>query len=149
MGEIAWPQGGESVEDWPEDTGEPTGPAPSIQQAEAAQTERDAAWVGVEEPATLADMRLTGASYRQLDYWWRAGWLAPREAAESPPPDRGSGYPRHWTGREQQIAALMVRLTHTGIAASVAARMARDAVDNGARRVTTEDGITISWSGVA
>lgn len=144
----AWPAGGEPVDDWPEEPAAPAGPAPSTQRAEEQHAEREAAWVGKDEPATLADMMLTGATYRQLDYWWRTGLFRKPEDPERPP-NTGSGRPRAWTGREQQIAALMVRLIHTGIAPSLAARMARDSVDNGARRVTTEDGITISWSGVA
>lgn len=103
-------------------------------------------WVGKDEQCTLRDMLLTGATYRQLDYWTRKGWLAPTDHEAAAP---GSGYPRHWTGREQQIAHLMVRLSHVGIIGDRAARIARDGVDHGVHRITTEDGITIAWSAVA
>lgn len=84
---------------------------------------------------------MTGATYRQLDYWWRNGYFG-GDTGEG----LGSGRQRVWTGREQRIAELMVRLGRAGIEkASVAARIARDGVDGNVRSVTTEDGIAIAW----
>lgn len=73
--------------------------------------------------ATSVDlMRLTGATYRQVDYWSRVGYLRP------PEPTPGSGAQRVFSPTEVQVAYLMVALTNAGVevgAAALAARTAR------------------------
>ena len=48
--------------------------------------------------------RLTGATYRQLDYWTRRGYLTPAKEAG------GKGKPREWApGDVDQVAVLVAR----------------------------------------
>lgn len=98
------------------------------------------------EPIDAKDMTGTGASYRQIDYWFRRGYF--RRPGQGAPPTPGTGYPRDWTMREFTIASLIVRFIAAGIEVSAAAEWARDAVDNGADQVT-RNGITVTWSDVA
>lgn len=45
--------------------------------------------------------RLTGASYRQLDYWSRSGWIT------GTPAYVGSGFPRRWTPQDIERATVL------------------------------------------
>lgn len=69
--------------------------------------------------ATAADFAATGASYRQIDYWCRAGYLRPTN------PDSGSGRHRTFPPDELAVVARMVRLIRAGLTPAAAARVAR------------------------
>lgn len=116
----------------------------------------DTEWVPVENAATgtpdpdpdevptvtLAEMLAASrATYRQLDYWVRQGWLHPDVAHDQ----SGAGYARQWTPVERDVASLMVRLIESGILTAVAARIATDAVRHQVSSFSTEWGVTISW----
>jgi hypothetical protein len=60
-----------------------------------------------------------GLTYRQLDYWVRAGHLHPER------PFEGSGIRRHWPESDLAAARLIGRLTSAGLSLEVAARVAR------------------------
>jgi hypothetical protein len=75
-------------------------------------------------------LRHSGATYRQLDYWWTRGYFA----EDGRPPwkyEGGSGIYRDWTIRECAIAALIVRLGKFGMKPAPAALIARRVVDDG------------------
>jgi hypothetical protein len=86
----------------------------------------------------LTEMLATGATLRQIDYWATKHYLRP---AKSSP---GSGHRRHWPAVEQDVAALMVRLTSAGLEPAVAAAAARCAIEHDQDTVTIADGITIT-----
>lgn len=46
-------------------------------------------------------MRLTGISYRRLDYWRRQGWIT------GEPEHMGSGFPRRWTPQDIERATVL------------------------------------------
>lgn len=69
--------------------------------------------------AVSADFAATGASYRQIDHWCRAGYLRPTN------PDAGSGTARTFPPIELAVAARMVRLIRAGLTPAAAARVAR------------------------
>jgi len=71
-------------------------------------------------PAGLPDLEALGITYRQLDFWSRAGHLVPDN------PDPGSGTPRTWPPQELEIARRMGKLTGAGIPPSLAAKFARE-----------------------
>lgn len=78
-------------------------------------------------PAAFVDADL-GATYRQLDYWIRKGYLRPDGAGS------GQGSKRTWPRSEAQIARLMARLTAAGmepIAAASAARRLAPLLEHG------------------
>lgn len=61
--------------------------------------------------------RIVGCSYRQLDYWCRAG-LIPGQANVKP----GSGHSRHWSARDiarARLVYLASRLTNSSLASVV------------------------------
>lgn len=60
-----------------------------------------------------------GMTYRQLDYWIRAGYLHPTN------PNGGSGSVRHWDDTELAVAAAMARAVRAGLPPPIAARVAR------------------------
>lgn len=66
---------------------------------------------------------IDGASYRQLDYWIRQGYLRVEAA--------GSGVWRTWPAEEIEVARVMARLTRVGIPPAVAERIARNGPDLG------------------
>jgi hypothetical protein len=59
-----------------------------------------------------------GATYRQLDYWARAGYLRPTHVG-------GSGFHRSWPLTERRVACLMTTLVNSGLTVPAAARAAR------------------------
>lgn len=60
-----------------------------------------------------------GCTYRQLDFWTRAGYLKPARAA------RGHGTQRLYTPDEADIARRMVHLSAAGLLPSAAVKAAR------------------------
>lgn len=99
----------------------------------------------LDAPVDLAKMRSTGVTYRQLDYWVRAGWLLPRDEADDGRLRKiGTGNHRRWTLREYLTVDIMVRLTAAGIGLPLAAAVAREAVEDDRREVTV-NGVTIGW----
>jgi hypothetical protein len=83
-----------------------------------------------------------GVTYRQLDYWCRAGYLSPALASGRM---RGhAGKARRWSSHEALVAACMGQLTRAGIAPGVAAPIARR-VNGASRRLvgTLAEGIMI------
>jgi hypothetical protein len=73
---------------------------------------------------TSADIMFEAAiTYRQLDFWDRAGYLRPGRVWRGQ--RRGSGSPRSWPGGELEIARRMGRLVRAGIPVSLAASVAR------------------------
>jgi DNA-binding transcriptional MerR regulator len=67
---------------------------------------------------TAVVMERTGASYRQLDYWIKQGWLHPVGGV-------GSGNPRDWSEAEVDVAARMVVMVAAGLSPEIAAKVAR------------------------
>lgn len=121
MSTVPMPPGGEVVDEFPV--------APAVTEPPQEDTEP--------ESHSLAEMLATGATYRQLDYWARRGWLT----SDNP----GSGHARRWTPRDRAVAHLMVRLGETGLRTDVAARVAADAADHGIASYSSEWGVTIMW----
>lgn len=73
--------------------------------------------------------RQCGITYRQLDYWVRAGYLHPvpmggKERAE--PVDGGTGNWRDWPNEELRMAREMGLLVAAGLIPEVAHRVARN-----------------------
>lgn len=93
------------------------------------------------KPVSLDDMLATGATYRQLDYWYANGHLSP--GGRRPPLD-GPGIPRTWSGRDRDVVELLVRLRAIGILLPLAADIARRLVDDHHDAVTVGEGITIT-----
>jgi DNA-binding transcriptional MerR regulator len=82
-------------------------------------------------------VHLAGITYRQLDYWSRAGYLKPgRQWAGN---RYGSGSPRSWPEAELAVAKLMGRLTAAGLPLKTAHRIAR----SGQSRAEIAPGIVI------
>lgn len=54
---------------------------------------------------TVEVARLTGATYRQLDYWARSG----RIPGQSPGPSTGSGHRRLWSEADVERVRLVLR----------------------------------------
>lgn len=67
-----------------------------------------------------------GVTYRQLDYWTRAGMLHPTNGDQP-----GTGNPRFYPTSEIPIACLMRDLLAAGLTPRAAHRAARDLVDHG------------------
>lgn len=64
---------------------------------------------------------IRGATYRQIDYWARAGYLRlGRERGGT-----GPGYWRIWPEEETRVARLMARLTAAGFSPAMAHKVAR------------------------
>ena len=74
------------------------------------------------EKPWLAEHLPGGITYRQLDWWIHRGWIRM--------PGRGSGYFRRPDEGELYIAEWMGRLTRAGLAASIAAPLAREIAEN-------------------
>lgn len=60
----------------------------------------------------------TGATFRQLDFWARQGYLRPVGG-------EGSGRLRDWPGDEVRVAKVMTRLVQAGVLPAAAHRAAR------------------------
>jgi len=70
-----------------------------------------------------------GISFRQLDFWTRAGLLtAEREGT-------GPGYPREYSDAEARVVVTMARLVRGGVAPRTAADMARHMETTGEARL--------------
>lgn len=85
---------------------------------------------GGELPELLTSADITfeaGITYRQCDFWIRAGYLRPGRLRQRE--RHGSGSPRSWTKDELEVARRMGRLTRAGIPASLAASVARSGKD--------------------
>lgn len=91
---------------------------------------------------TLADMLNTGATYRQLDFWVRAGLLDNPDLIRP-----GTGYARRWTWSDRERLTHMLRFVRAGVLPRVAAEWARrTGVDpDRPNTVVTDDGLTITW----
>lgn len=71
-------------------------------------------------------IRRTGLTYRQMDYWVRAGHI--------PNPENvtylGSGYPRDWTTAQADYTVALARLVKSGVTLTAASKAMREqAVD--------------------
>lgn len=63
--------------------------------------------------------RLVGATYRQVDYWVRHGYLTPDRAQP------GSGVARIWTPEDLRVAGVVAQLRRMGAAADAVKAAAR------------------------
>jgi hypothetical protein len=63
-------------------------------------------------------VQVTGATFRQLDFWTRKGWLRPDGGV-------GTGYSRDFGGDEIRVAKVMARLVNAGVSPEAAHRAAR------------------------
>lgn len=64
-------------------------------------------------------LSITGATYRQLDYWSRTGYLHPNNVLA------GSGVARTWPDGELEVARLMAQFVQAGLTVPAAAHAAR------------------------
>lgn len=62
--------------------------------------------------------QVTSATFRQIDFWCRRGFLHPTGGV-------GTGYSRDFPGDEIRVAKLMARLVHAGVTPEAAHRAAR------------------------
>jgi len=87
---------------------------------------------GIVDHSTLDVSRLTGASYRQLDYWDHAGWLSPsiRMAEGS-----GAGKRRVYSDEDVKIAKVLVLLSQLREDAKLPAEVT-DRIRQGCRHFT-------------
>jgi hypothetical protein len=69
-------------------------------------------------------LAISGVTYRQLDYWTRAGYLT-AVFVPGAPVDGGSGFERRWSDVEVVRAAVMRVLADHGIAAESASKATR------------------------
>lgn len=70
---------------------------------------------------------LTGATYRQLDYWATRQFVRPERPTRVPGTIPTSGTMRLWPPSEVAIVRVMVRLLGAGLSLEVAAHLAREA----------------------
>lgn len=91
-----------------------------------------------DDTLTSAQMVETGASYRQVDYWSKRGYLRPEQVKT------GSGKHRRWPRQEYDVLRVMVKLQTAGCEVSAAAKIARAAVESGDQRVDLGGGVVIS-----
>lgn len=68
-------------------------------------------------------------TYRQVDFWTRAGYLRPTDGSP------GSGYQRIYPPHELTVARLMAALVHAGLTAASAATHARDLATTGTTHI--------------
>jgi hypothetical protein len=62
-------------------------------------------------------------TYRQLEYWVAKGWIVP----DGP---QAQGHPRAFSDSEYRVLAVMARLVKAGLPGVLAARVARQAVQD-------------------
>jgi DNA-binding transcriptional MerR regulator len=84
----------------------------------------------------LHDMLLTGATYRQIDWWCRAGYLSAK--------GQGSGTVRRWTARDWRMAYLIVRFLDAGFTLGAAHDLAVRS-ERGEWTCETPSGVRIEW----
>lgn len=77
-------------------------------------------------------LELTGATYRQLDYWTRKGYIRVE--------GKGSGRQREWPSREVKIASLIKLLSDGGFEIDVAAGIARKFISAREKLILLESG---------
>jgi DNA-binding transcriptional MerR regulator len=85
-------------------------------------------------------LRMTGLTYRQLDYWVAKGYLKPDKAHP------GSGIGRRWTDHEIAVAATMGALVNAGLAVDKAATIARETFVEPVGRATLAAGVEVVLS---
>lgn len=85
--------------------------------------------------STIRVAELTGATYRQVDYWLRSEDLIPDESAKS----RGSGNYRSMSFEQLEQCFYAVGLTRVGFTTPAALRLARTLVYSGTVDVTVAD----------
>jgi DNA-binding transcriptional MerR regulator len=85
-------------------------------------------------------LRMTGLTYRQLDYWVRQGYLQPDN------PEPGSGVNRKWSTLEIAVATTMGALVNAGLAVEKAAVIARETLTYPMGRATLAPGIEVVLS---
>lgn len=83
-------------------------------------------------------MRLTGITYRQVDYWTRLGWLRP------PEPTPGQGAQRYFPPAEIRVAAIMSALVRAGVEPGAAGMAARTAWGGRWWRAALDGGVQVS-----
>jgi DNA-binding transcriptional MerR regulator len=83
-------------------------------------------------------LELTGATYRQLDYWSRDGRILRPFAS-----GRGTGRPREWPAEDVEVARCITVLTRAGFALDVAARVARERDEDGRARVQLSEHVRV------
>lgn len=88
---------------------------------------------------TLADMLATGATYRQLDWWARAGHLGDN------PDGPGSGRQRRWTIADRDLVRLILAFSAHGFAIHRAVALAKMTLDPDQPNVATIGAMTITW----
>lgn len=77
-------------------------------------------------PGAPKVVELTGATYRQLNYWVTRGFVRPVNDVS------GSGYRQHFGPEDVELVRVMVLLVnHFGIVATDAARTARELIASG------------------
>ena len=73
--------------------------------------------------SSAAIAREAGVTYRQLDYWIRAGYVRPLD------PLPGTGTARQWPEEEREVVMTMARLVDAGFTVPAAAVLAREIVE--------------------
>jgi hypothetical protein len=76
---------------------------------------------------------ITGASYRQLDYWARENILAPSKRV-----GEGSGSHREYSGADVAVLCLMVPLVRAGMEPRTAVQVAHGLVTEGKYRIAED-----------
>lgn len=82
-----------------------------------------------------------GVTYRQLDHWFRLGYLS---ANGQPTGSPGSGHDREFTYDEVRRLTLLARLVSAGVKPSKAAQYARTMVACNTRTLTLPGPVTIT-----
>lgn len=83
-------------------------------------------------------IRITGVTYRQLDYWCRTGRLGDRHKT-----DHGSGNERHFTAADVMLVAYTATLLQAGFALDAALSVAAQLVEQPSKRVELAAGMVV------
>lgn len=112
-------------------------------------------------PVTTADLcRLAGITYRQLDYWTRAGYCTPAYAVTNgtsltseqraqlpdrwrPPIDPGTGAVRYFHPAEADVVKRIALLLRVGMTLDCSARIARSWAEHPAWPIYLGEGVTL------
>jgi len=87
---------------------------------------------GLHVTSSIVD--LTGATYRQINYWITNGYIKPlvvHQGPSQPRPNKGSGNHHLFDECEVKVAWLIAHLVEQGMAPIKAGPLARDLMDNG------------------